>query len=118
MPFSDGKRSHFQRELRGVKIKAEGRIGAEKSSTSSGALTAVILWLRWKKATGNHQAPHKTNPGMNIILVKDGYLSLHLFQGIPSTSHALKENGRLILCSEPFPLNRWKDIPNDSVRVW
>jgi hypothetical protein len=58
---------------------------------------------------------------MNIIMVKDRtiYLST-FFQGDPEyfTMHC-KENRELILCSELFPSEQgWRDIPNDSVKVW
>jgi len=122
MPFSDGKAVFiFNGELRGVKIKEEGRIGAEKIFNFIRRFDSGDPLAALKKATGIIRNRTRHIRGMNIIMVKDRriYLST-FFQGDPEyfTMHC-KENGRLILCSEPFPSEQgWRDIPNDSVRLW
>ena len=122
MPFSDGKAVFiFNGELRGVKIKAEGRIGAEKIFNFIRRFDSGDPLAALKKATGIIRNRTRQIRGMNIIMVKDRivYLST-FFQGDPEyfTMHC-KETGRLIICSEAFPSEQgWRDIPNDSVRVW
>jgi glutamine amidotransferase len=122
MPFFDGKAVFiFNGELRGVKIKEEGRIGAEKIFNFIRRFDSGDTLAALKKATGIIRNRTRQIRGMNIIMVKDRriYLST-FFQGDPEyfTMHS-KENGRLILCSEPFPSEQgWRGIPNDSVRVW
>jgi predicted glutamine amidotransferase len=122
MPFSDGKAVFvFNGELRGVKIKEDGRIGAEKIFNFIRRFDTGDPLAALKKATGIIRNRTRHIRGMNIIMVKDRkiYLST-FFQGDPEyfTMHC-KENGRLVLCSDPFPSEQgWRGIPNDSVRVW
>jgi len=122
MPFSDGKAVFvFNGELRGVKIKEEGRIGAEKIFNFIRRFDSGDPLAALKKATAIIRNRTRSIRGMNIIMVKDRkiYLSTY-FQGDPDyfTMHC-KENGRLVLCSDPFPSEQgWKDIPNDTARVW
>ena len=122
MPFSDGRAVFiFNGELRGVKIKEEGRIGAEKIFNFIRRFDGGDPLAALKKATGIIRNRTRHIRGMNIIMVKDRkiYLSTY-FQGDPDyfTMHC-KENDRLVICSEVFPSEQgWRDIPNDSVRVW
>jgi len=122
MPFSDGKAVFiFNGELRGVKIKEEGRIGAEKIFNFIRRFDSGDPLAALKKATGIIRNRTRQIRGMNIIMAKDRriYLST-FFQGDPGyfTMHC-KENRALILCSDPFPSEQgWKDIPNDTARVW
>lgn len=122
MPFSDGKTVFiFNGELRGVKIKEEGRIGAEKIFNFIRRFDSGDPLAALKKATGIIRARTRQIRGMNIIMVKDRniYLSTY-FQGDPDyfTMHC-KANGHLILCSDPFPSEQgWTPIANDSVKVW
>jgi len=122
MPFSDGKTVFiFNGELRGVRIKEKGRIGAEKIFNFIRRFEAGDLSEALRKATGIIRKRTKYIRGMNIIMVKDRriYLST-FFQDDPEyfTMHC-KENRKLIICSEPFPHDQgWTDLPNDFVRVW
>jgi glutamine amidotransferase len=122
MPFSDGKAVFiFNGELRGVKIKEEGRIGAEKIFNFIRRFDSGDPLAALKKATGIIRTRTRQIRGMNIIMVKDRkiYLSTY-FQGDPDyfTMHS-KENGQLILCSDPFPSEQgWAPIANDSVKAW
>jgi glutamine amidotransferase len=122
MPFSDGKAVFiFNGELRGVKIKEEGRIGAEKIFNFIRRFDSGDPLAALKKATGIIRTRTRQIRGMNIIMVKDRkiYLSTY-FQGDPDyfTMHC-KEDGQLILCSDPFPSEQgWAPIANDSVKAW
>ncbi|MEW5909740.1 MAG: hypothetical protein AB1659_08075 [Thermodesulfobacteriota bacterium] len=122
MPFFNGKTVFiFNGELRGVRIKAEGRIGAEKIFNfilrfDGGDLSAAL-----QKGVGIIRKRTRSIRGMNIIMVRDRgiYLST-FFQGDPEyfTMH-YKDEQELIICSEPFPSELgWKNIQNDTVRVW
>jgi glutamine amidotransferase len=118
MPFSDGKAVFvFNGELRGVKIKEEGRIGAEKIFNFIRRFDCGDSLAALTKATGIIRNRTRHIRGMNIIMVKDRkiYLSTY-FQGDPEyfTMHC-KETGQLVLCSDPFPSEQgWRDIPNDN----
>jgi glutamine amidotransferase len=122
MPFSDGRAVFiFNGELRGVKIKEEGRIGAEKIFNFIRRFDSGDPLAALKKATGIIRNRTRHIRGMNIIVVKDRkiYLSTY-FQGDPDyfTMHC-KEDKQFVLCSDPFPSEQgWKDIPNDTERVW
>jgi glutamine amidotransferase len=122
MPFSDGKAVFvFNGELRGVKIKEEGRIGAEKIFNFIRRFDSGDPLAALKKATGIIRNRTRSIRGMNIILVKDRriYLSTY-FQGDPDYfTMRCKENGQLILCSDPFPSEQgWTPIANDSIKAW
>ena len=118
MPFSDGKTVFvFNGELRGVKIKEEGRIGAEKIFNFIRRFDSGDPLAALQKATGIIRNRTRQIRGMNIIMAKDRriYLSTY-FQGDPEyfTMHC-KQNGRLVLCSDPFPSEQgWRAIPNDN----
>jgi predicted glutamine amidotransferase len=122
MPFSDGKAVFiFNGELRGVKIKEEGRIGAEKIFNFIRRFDSGDPLAALKKATGIIRNRTRHIRGMNIIMVKDRmiYLSTY-FQGDPDyfTMHC-RENRELVICSEAFPSEEgWTPIANDSFRTW
>ncbi|MGE5841177.1 MAG: class II glutamine amidotransferase [Deltaproteobacteria bacterium] len=122
MPFSDGKAVFvFNGELRGVKIREDGRIGAEKIFNFIRRFDSGDPLAALKKGTGIIRNRTRQIRGMNIIMVKDRriYLSTY-FQGDPEyfTMHC-KEEGDLILCSDPFPDEPgWENIPNDTARLW
>ncbi len=122
MPFSDGKAVFvFNGELRGVKIKEEGRIGAEKIFNFIRRFDSGDPLAALKKATGIIRNRTRSIRGMNIIMVKDRkiYLSTY-FQGDPDyfTMHC-KEDKQFVLCSDPFPSEQgWTPIANDSVKAW
>ncbi len=111
----------FNGELRGVKIKEEGRIGAEKIFNFIRRFDSGDTLAALKKATAIIRNRTRYIRGMNIIMVKDRtiYLST-FFQGDAEyfTMHC-KENRELILCSEAFPSEEgWQGIANDTIREW
>lgn len=122
MPFSDGQRVFiFNGELRGVKIKEEGRIGAEKIFNFIRRFDDRDTLQALKKAVGIIRNRTNRIRGMNVILVKgrDIYLST-LFNEDPEyfTMH-WKEGADLVVCSEPYPSEKgWQSIPNETVRRW
>jgi glutamine amidotransferase len=122
MPFFDGETIFiFNGELRGVRIKEEGRIGAEKIFNFIRRFDRGDSLAALKKAVSIIRERTRHIRGMNIILVKGRriYLST-FFQEAPEyfTMH-YKENSAFILCSDPFPGEQgWLSISNDTVKVW
>jgi predicted glutamine amidotransferase len=122
MPFFDGKTIFiFNGELRGVRIKEEGRIGAEKIFNFVRRFDTGDSLAALKRAVSIIRERTRHIRGMNIIMVKNRriYLST-FFQESPDyfTMH-YKENSEFILCSNPFPGEQgWLSISNDTVKVW
>ena len=122
MPFSDGRTVYiFNGELRGVKIREKGRIGAEKifnyirrfdrGDTRQALIKAVEII---KKRT-------RTIRGMNIIMVNDSgiFVSSHFTEDEAYFTMRYREGRELVICSAPYPGEiNWQPIANDSVRVW
>ena len=111
MPFTDGDSVFiFNGELRGVKIKSEGRIGAEK----------IYNYIRRMQSGVNggnlHQALKKASSiiikrtsyvrAMNIIL-SDGQTTVasSTFGEDPDyfQMHRVQRGGLTLVCSEPYP---------------
>ncbi len=118
MPFYDDKYIFvFNGELRGVKIKEDGRIGAEKIFNfikrfdSDGMLKALGRGVEViKKRTGYIKA-------MNIIIAENdkAYLStFHSEEKEYFTMHYKREKDTIVLCSEKFPFeDGWEKIQNN-----
>ncbi|MDP3445415.1 MAG: class II glutamine amidotransferase [Ignavibacteria bacterium] len=120
MPFYDDKFVFiFNGELRGVKIKEEGRIGAEKifnyikrfykgNTKEALAKGAEII----NKKTSYIRA-------MNVILSDNGSSFVYsLFNEDEAyfTMHIKKENDLIVVCSEPFSGETgWEEIQNNSL---
>jgi len=123
MPFlENGWVFAFNGELRGVRIREEGRIGAEK-------LFRFIQ--RFAVGHGMEAALRKALPiveqrstrvrAMNMILAgAEGAFvaSLHREDHEYFSLHRKRSGGTLMLCSEPFPgESGWEPLPNDCVEV-
>lgn len=122
MPFSDGERIFiFNGELRGVKIREDGRIGAEKIFNFIRRFDSGDTLAALKRAVEIIRNRTRSIRAMNIILVKERaiYLSTY-FSGDEDyfTMHC-KEGPELVICSEPYPSEKgWESIANETVRVW
>ena len=119
MPFSDGESMFiFNGELRGVRIKSEGRIGAEK----------IYNYIR-RFDRGDKLAA--TGKAVDIIRKRSAYVrAMNLIlsdgeQSVLSTSyrekpdyfqmHQKRENGRHLVCSRPFAgESGWEPIANNT----
>ncbi len=123
MPFYDDKYIYiFNGELRGVRIKEEGRIGAEKifnfiKKFDKGNAKAML-------AKGVVQIKKRTKylRAMNIIIAhkNDAVVSSN-FSEDPDyfTMHYKNENGKTIICSDPFKNeNGWGKIENNFTGVF
>ena len=122
MPFFDGRTVFiFNGELRGVKIREKGRIGAEKifnyirrfdqGDTCAALIKAVDII---KKRTRHIR-------GMNIIMVNDGgiFVSSYFNEDDTYFTMSYREGRELVICSAPYPgENNWQPIANNSVRAW
>ena len=121
MPFSDGESVFvFNGELRGVRIRSEGRIGAEK----------IFNYIRRFDRGDKLEATEKA---VGIINRRSGYvraLNLILSDGrrtVLSTSyseapdyfqmHEKRGKGRHLVCSHPFPGDSgWIPIENGTTK--
>ena len=119
MPFSDGESVFiFNGELRGVRIKSEGRIGAEK------IYNYIRRFDKGDKLVATERAVDIINKrsayvrAMNLIL-SDGEESV-LSTGYGEDPeyfqmHQKTESDLQLVCSEPFPgHNDWQVIDNQT----
>jgi predicted glutamine amidotransferase len=122
MPFSDGERVFiFNGELRGVKIREEGRIGAEKIFNFIRRFDNGDTLAALKKAVGIIKNRTKSIKAMNIILVKERniYLSTFFSEREDYFMMRFREGPELVICSEAYPSEEgWRSIANESVREW
>jgi glutamine amidotransferase len=126
MPFFDGERMFmFNGELQGVRIRAMGRIGAEKIFNT----IRRMQWqhqceLRIAMADAGAFIERRTAyiKAMNIVLAdkQQIYLYSH-YNEIPDyfTLYTKKDTGRVQICSRPFAgEDGWQPLPNKSLGVY
>ena len=122
MPFFDGHTVFiFNGELRGVKIRAEGRIGAEKIFNTIRRFDKGDTGTALTKAVDIIKKRTRTIRGMNIIMVNDTgiFVSSHFTEDQAYFTMSYREGRELIICSAPYPGEKnWLPIANDSVRFW
>ena len=122
MPFSDGERIFiFNGELRGVKIREQGRIGAEKIFNFIRRFDSGDTLAALKKAVELIRKRTRYIRGMNIIMAKGGaiYLSTFFTEDEEYFTIHYKEGPELVICSEAFPSEEgWRSIANETVREW
>jgi predicted glutamine amidotransferase len=122
MPFTDGERVFiFNGELRGVKIREQGRIGAEKIFNFIRRFDGGDTLAALKKAVGLIRNRTRYIRGMNIILIKETaiYLSTFFTGDEDYFTMRYKEGPELVICSEAYPSEKgWRSIANGTVREW
>ncbi|UCD82053.1 MAG: hypothetical protein JSW26_11690, partial [Desulfobacterales bacterium] len=122
MPFSDGRTVYiFNGELRGVKIREEGRIGAEKIFNYIRRFDKGDTRQALEKATGIIKKRTRYIRGMNIIMIHEGGIFVSSFFNEDEDYFTMRyrEGDELIICSQAYPCeNNWRKIANNSVRVW
>src|SRR4030042_1914547 len=122
MPFTDGERVFiFNGELRGVKIREQGRIGAEKIFNFIRRFDAGDTLAALRKAVDLIRNRTRHIRGMNIILVKERsiYLSTFFTGDEEYFTMRYKEGPELVICSEAFPSEEgWQSIANETVKAW
>ena len=122
MPFSDGRTVYiFNGELRGVKIREDGRIGAEKIFNYIRRFDKGNTLQALSKATAIIKKRTRHIRGMNIIMVNETgiFVSSYFAEDESYFTMSYREGDDLIICSDPYPSeNNWQNIANDSVRKW
>ena len=122
MPFFDGRTVFiFNGELRGVKIREEGRIGAEKIFNYIRRFDKGDTNVALKKAVDIIKKRTRSIRGMNIIMVNESgiFVSSYFTADKAYFTMRYREGRELIICSTPYPgEENWRPIANDSVRVW
>jgi glutamine amidotransferase len=122
MPFFDGRTVFiFNGELRGVKIRAEGRIGAEKIFNYIRRFDQGDTRQALIKAVGIIRKRTRSIRGMNIIMVNDKgiFVSSYFTEDEDYFTMRYRQGRELVICSAPYPAEKnWQNIANDSVRVW
>ena len=117
MPFTDGKTVFaFNGELHGVRVKAQGRTGAEKVFTLIRQLDHGDTLSALKRAVDVLQKRSRHIKAMNIILSDGAHTwASSLFSEDPDyfTLRRKSEDGVRIVCSEPYPgESGWLSIDN------
>ncbi len=111
----------FNGELHGVKVKSEGRIGAEKIFNYILRFYENDLYRAFEKAVGIIEKRTEYIRAMNIIMSdkKKIYLSsLYNEDEEYFNLHFKKTDEEFIICSEPFPGEQnWQVINNKTVKV-
>ena len=122
MPFFDGRTVFvFNGELRGVQIREQGRIGAEKIFNFIRRFDREDTLKALKKAVGIIMKRTRYIRGMNIIMVNEGgvFVSSFFNEDEEYFTMRYREGTELIICSEPYPSGKkWQRIAHNSVRVW
>ncbi len=112
----------FNGELHGVRIREDGRIGAEKLFNTVRRLTNGSVADGLAKAARVIRRRTAYVRAMNVLLSDGERIYLHTyFQEQPQyfTMHVARQDGRLAVCSEPLPVeDAWRPIPNDTQEVF
>ena len=122
MPFFDGRTVYiFNGELRGVKIREQGRIGAEKIFNYIRRFDRGDTYQALVKAVEIIKKRTRQIRGMNIIMVNEEgiFVSSYFTEDDEYFTMRYQDGRKLIICSAPYPAtNDWQKISNNSVRVW
>ena len=122
MPFFDGRTVFiFNGELRGVKIREEGRIGAEKIFNYIRRFDHGDTQQALIKAVGIIKKRTRHIRGMNIIMVNETgiFVSSYFTEDKAYFTMSYRERDGLIICSEPYPSeDNWQNFANATVRKW
>jgi len=122
MPFFDGRVVFiFNGELRGVRIRERGRIGAEKIFNFIKRFDTGDTRKALEKAVDVIKKRSKYIRAMNIIMVKDEaiYVSTSFNEDPEYFTMHYKEGAELTICSESYPFETgWQNLTNNSMRVW
>ena len=119
MPFFDGRTVYvFNGELRGVRIREAGRIGAEKIFNYIRRFDKGDTMEALRRASGIIRTRTHYIRGMNIIMVNEGGIFVSSFFNEDQEYFTMyyKEGPGLTLCSDPYPSEEgWQPISNDSM---
>ena len=122
MPFFDGRTVYiFNGELRAVKIREEGRIGAEKIFNYIRRFDKGDTQQALAKAVGIIKKRTRHIRGMNIIMVNETgiFVSSYFTEDDAYFTMSYRQGNDLVICSDPYPSeDSWRNIVNDTVRKW
>jgi len=122
MPFYDERAIFiFNGELQGVRLREEGRIGAEKIFNVIKRFDRGDLGVAIQKATALIDKRTRYVRAMNIIMTdrQQFYVSSAYAERPAYFQMAVKHDPVLVICSEPFPgESDWEMIPNQSFQVF
>jgi len=122
MPFYHQKQVFiFNGELRGVRVNAEGRIGAEKLFHFVKRFDRGDLLEAMNRSVMVIQKRSDFIRAMNFIIGDGRRIYLNSFFSEDEdyfTMHYKRENGTLMVCSEPYPgQGGWDKINNQTMEV-
>jgi glutamine amidotransferase len=121
MPFFDGRTVYiFNGELRGVKIREEGRIGAEKIFNYIRRFDRGNTRQALEKAVAIIKKRTRHIRGMNIIMVNETgiFVSSYFTEDESYFTMSYRQGDDLTICSDPYPSEKnWQCIANNSVRT-
>ncbi len=122
MPFFDGRTVFiFNGELRGVKIREQGRIGAEKIFNFVKRFDKGETLEALKKGVEIIKKRTTYIRGMNIIMVNDEgiHVSSYFNEDDEYFTMHYREGKDLVICSDRYPSeDNWRSIANNSIRMW
>ena len=128
MPFADDRSTFvFNGELRGVRIKAEGRIGAEKIYNYVKRFDQGDMGAALAKGTGIIEKRSRYVRAMNIIMGDaNGIYVSSSFGEDPDyfQMHVAQAEDRLTICSDPLTRDGpwadmdWKPFPNHHMQSY
>ncbi len=123
MPFVAGPLAFaFNGELRGVRLQAPGRIGAEKLFNVVRRVANGDLGHALARAAALVRSRSEYVRAMNVLLADGERLHVHSFfseQPDYFTLHARREAGRAVVCSAPLAGDGdWRPLANGTQEVF
>ena len=128
MPFTDGRSLFlFNGELRGVRMKEEGRIGAEKVFNFIRRFDRGDMAEAMRKGLAIIERRTRFVRAMNIIIADaDAIRVTNRFNDSPDyfQMHVSAHRERLVLCSDPLPasgssgVDEWQALPTGEVHTF
>jgi len=122
MPFIAGPEAFiFNGEMRGVRIQAEGRIGAEKLFHFLRRFDGNHRGEGLRKALGIVKRRSRYIRAMNFVLARRESLYVHACFSEDHeyfTMHKWQAGTRYVICSEPYPgESGWTPLPNQHLEA-
>lgn len=131
MPFTDGRSVFlFNGELRGVRVKETGRIGAEKVYNFIRRFDRGDLTEAMRKGLAIIERRTRYVRAMNVIIADAAAVRVtNRFNDSPDyfRMHVWRGPGRLVVCSDPLPAggaagapraDEWQPLPTGDVRAY
>ncbi len=121
MPFYDENYIYISNlELRGVRIKEQGRIGAEKVFNFIRRFYKGIMEDALEKAVEQIKKRSRYVKALNIIIADwDNIFVACNFNEQPEYFQMYyKEGDELVICSDPYPGEEWEKVKNGTIEVF